>query len=67
MRYRKRLLDNGISVSQQFSLSEVIKEIIAGVILIIGLILLVVENYQAISAVVNRTHVPTAQCFFLKC
>ena len=67
MRYRKRMLENGVSISRQCKLSTVIKEIIACVILIIGVILLVVENYQAISAIVNRTHEPLAQCFFLRC
>ena len=46
---------------------EVLKEIVAWIILVLGFLLLIVENYQAISAVVNSTHEPTGLCYQLKC
>ena len=51
VRYRKRAQRLSISILSQYNWSAVVKEAIAWVILLIGLVLLVVENYQAIYAV----------------
>ena len=67
MRYRKKMENDGISFRSQYDIFCFIKEIIACIILIIGIILLVVENYQSISAVIMKSHGPLGQCYQLKC
>lgn len=65
--YRKRNIEEEIPILSQYTAWSVMKEAIAWIILVIGILLLVVENYQAIYAVIERTHEPNGQCYLLKC
>jgi heme/copper-type cytochrome/quinol oxidase subunit 2 len=53
VRYRERARKTGASPLTQYTIYSVIKEGVAWLILVIGLVLLVVENYQAIYAVIE--------------
>lgn len=67
LRYKLRSNERGVSIFSQYDFWAVLKETIAWAILFVGLVLLVVENYQAIDAVVNNSHEPTGLCYQLKC
>lgn len=67
MRYRKRQQRDGIPLGVQYNAVSIIKEAIAVAILVIGFLLLIALNYQAISAVVSKAHGPLGQCYQLKC
>lgn len=66
-RYRFRSHEQGITILSQYSAAALLKELIAWAILITGLLLLVVENYQAIVAVIQQPHESSGQCFQLLC
>ena len=67
-RYRLRSELGNITIRSQYNSAAVVKEMIAWFILVVGLLLLVVENYQAISgAVTSGSKEPNGLCFQLDC
>ncbi len=62
VRYRKRAQRTSTTVLAQYDIFSVMKEVLAWVIFAIGLVLLVVENYQAIYAVVESGNPTAAGC-----
>ena len=56
VRYKKRAKGASTTVLAQYSVLTVLKELLAWVIFGIGLVLLVVENYQAITAVLDQAN-----------
>lgn len=67
LRHQKKSLEANESILSQYTVWTFIKELIAWIILLVGLILLVVENYQAIYSVIEGIHEPSGQCYLLKC
>ncbi|XP_064386869.1 sodium-coupled neutral amino acid transporter 7-like isoform X2 [Halichondria panicea] len=69
-RNRLRSELGNITIRSQYNSAAVVKELVAWTILIIGLLLLVVENYQAISQAViitSGSKEPSGLCFQLDC
>lgn len=54
VRYKARAKKTGTNIHTQYDVYAVIKEGVALLILVIGMVLLVVENYQAITAVIDH-------------
>lgn len=54
VRYKLRAQNTRTSIRTQYDVYAVIKEGVAWLILVIGLVLLVVENYQAVEAIVDK-------------
>ena len=67
MRYKHRSRLSGITISSQYDAVAVMKEVIAWGIVLLGGLLLIVENYQAIDAVISASHEPSSLCLQLKC
>ena len=67
LHYQKKSVELKVSIWSQYTALTVLKELIAWVILIMGMLLLVVENYQAIYSVIEGIHDPICQCYLLKC
>ena len=57
--HKKKEVAFGLSLHSQYDSWDVLKEAVAWVIFGVGLVLLVVENYQAIDAVVNTGSPPS--------
>ena len=57
VRYKARARNSRTSIRAQYNIYAIVKEGVAWVILAIGLVLLVVENYQAITAIVDSSDV----------
>ncbi len=69
VRYKQRAVIGNITVRSQYTKAGVVKELIAWVIFIVGLLLLVVENYQAIHGAIlsgSATN-PSSLCLQLEC
>ena len=69
-RNRLRSELGNITIRSQYNSAAVVKELVAWTILIIGLLLLVVENYQAISQAViitSGSKKPSGLCFQMDC
>ena len=67
LRYVYRAREKGITINSQYDGFAVYKEAVAWVILVIGVMLLVLNNYQAIDAIVRASHMPTSLCYQAKC
>lgn len=67
LRYRYRSKVHRVTIYSQYNIYAIVKEVIAWLILGLGLVLLIVENYQAIDAVISATHTPSSLCFQSKC
>jgi len=66
-RYRQRSQAQGVTVLSQYTAAGVLKELIAWSILVTGLVLLVVENYQAIESAIAVDDQPSGLCFQMEC
>ncbi len=67
LRYRHRSKMHHVTMCSQYDAYSIIKEVLAWIILCMGFVLLIVENYQAIDAVINAGHAPSSLCFQSKC
>jgi amino acid permease len=67
MRYTHRSRTEGLSVRSQYNWSGVVREGVAAVIMVTGLLLLVAENYSAFEAILTQSHAPTGLCYQSKC
>ena len=69
LRYMHRAKKNQVTVCSQYDVRAVGKEVVAYTILFVGLLLVVVENYQAIDAIVTGVHKfqPSSLCTQTKC
>lgn len=69
LRYMHRAKKNQVTICSQYDVCAVCKEVVAYTILFVGLLLLIVENYQAIDAIVSSVHKfqPSSLCTETKC
>ena len=56
-----------LSVYLSVCLCVGVSQVVAWLIVVLGLLLLVVENYQAIDAVITAQHSPNGLCYQAQC
>ncbi len=61
-RYRLRSKQNGVTILSQYNAKAVMKELTAVGIILVGILLLCLTNYQAIYAVVDAANDEDGQC-----
>lgn len=66
-RYRKRAREREVTILSLYNKKAVLLEVLAWFILVIGLILLVLTNYQAVYTVVESTNQGEGSCQQLDC
>ncbi len=66
-RYRKRARENNVSIRSQYSSKAVVQEILAWCILVAGIILLFLTNYQAVYTIVESGTGNGGLCVQLEC
>ncbi|XP_064401706.1 solute carrier family 38 member 6-like isoform X3 [Halichondria panicea] len=66
-RYKKRGQDNNISIRSQYTTKAAVEEVIAWCILLIGIVLLFLTNYQALYTVIETGNDSGGLCFQLEC
>lgn len=67
--YVQRARKNQVTFWFEYDLTAVYKEVLAFTILLVGVVLLGLENYQAVDAIVSSVHQfnPSSLCMQLKC
>ena len=66
-RYKKRGQDNNISIRSQYTTKAAVEEVIAWCILLTGVVLLFLTNYQAVYTIVETGNDSSGLCFQLEC